>query len=204
MKTAINYTAIRSMLTPRRRVLTWDAQRELLHLHDADFDADWPAPTSRATARDLMRRLPYRARVLCAYIAAEMVLPLWEQWADGWMGVDADAPRRALELARRWLDGEPVKAQVLRDAANDADADAVAYAAAYAAADIAYAAAYAAYAAADAAAAAADAADAAYADAADAAYAADIGNVTFYTRWWARCRARLTIANPATAELEAV
>lgn len=193
---AIDYATTRAALTTRQRVLTWDEQREILHPHTAVDDPGWPAPTNQTEARALMRRLPRRARVLCGYIAAEMVLPIWEQWANGRSDVDAGAPRRALELVRRWLDGETVTAQQLSYAyVAAAHAAAIATTAASAASDATTAASLTA-------AHAASYAASSVSSAARSSAASSDDRREFYTRWWERCRARLAITDVSTSELE--
>lgn len=200
---AIDYADLRAYLDdPGARTLTWDAHRELLHAHDADEDADWPAPTTWNEVRDLTWLLPHRAQVLCAFVAAEIPLPLWEQWArSGVNGVVRVAPRRVLELVRRWLDRDGVGDQQLRDVARVpayADsyiADAASHAASHAAiaivADTTRASS----------AAVANAAACAAVAHTDAAYTGGAHH-RFYAHWWRRCRARLALAAIGTAELE--
>ncbi len=169
-------------------------------------DPNWPAPINGEEVRKLMNRLPHWAQVVCAVTAAEMVLPIWEDWAedrDDLTNQQKEAPGRAIDAAKQRLDEEidiPLAARVARAAADAAwDAARAAYTAVW----VAYAAG-AARAAAEAAAAAADAARAARADAAEAAtdaaeaaayVAARVAGAArddFYLDWWRVCRCRLS------------
>ncbi len=220
----MSYQQIKRYLQSPRRIVLGEVEPVQRLLRDCNIpeDPNWPSPIHSEEAEELMRRLPRWARVVCAVTAAEMVLPIWEDWAEDREDLTSQleyAPADAIYGAKRWLDKEIVNiapadaalyaahAHIAADAAlyaahaaHAAHAHIAAYAAhaaADAAAAAATAAARAAYAAADAAAAAARAAvyaaDAAY----DAVYAADAAYdaaayTNFYLDWWRVCRCRLS------------
>ncbi len=201
------YQQIKRYLQSPRRIVLGEVELVQRLLRDCNIpeDPDWPSPRARYEVEPLMHRLPHWAKVVCAITAAEMVLPIWDDWAENRNDLTIQqkgAPRRAIDAAKQWLDEEIVTAPASRvaraaDAADAADVADAAEAAAYAV--DAYAAAEAADAAADAANAAAYAANAAYADAAviaadAAAYAGDATDDhdgSFYLDWWRVCRCRL-------------
>ncbi len=82
-------------------------------------DPDWPAPTNQPEIGDLIRRLPDVAAFVCGLTAAEMALPLWEEYAQFQLPWAVPAtlhhthlqggrhlPARAVEAANLYLRGE--------------------------------------------------------------------------------------------------
>lgn len=70
----------RLMQPSRRQIVDWP---EFLHPHapPAD-DPEWPTPTTMAAMIRLLGRFAHRQQIWVAAIAAERVVPIWEQWLD--------------------------------------------------------------------------------------------------------------------------
>ena len=163
-------------------------------------DPDWRMPTDRASTEDLMKRLPRRAVVFCALVAAEMVLRVWELRYP-----EDKRPRDVINTTWRWFSGNVSHSEM----ENATDVVYTAVNAVYSpyitsASYTAGAAAYytatattecAAFNAANAVAAAAAAA--VYSVSVDAEAACD----RFYRRWWSECRRRLAIRDPEKDEV---
>ncbi len=198
----IPYRQIRLHLQSPRRIIVDPLRRDC----NPPEDPNWPTPRALEEVEELMKRLPHWAQVACAITAAEMVFPIWEEWAEGIEDLSIEhreAPWRAIETAWQWLEeetSETQEADVARRVARRADA-------AYAAADAAIPAgapSWAARATGDAAHAAARfatvwGARSAWSDPAWAAHDAatawwainDDAPVNFYNDWWRLCRCRL-------------
>ncbi len=103
MATAVDeYLALRAQLdVPRRTVWSGEALLERLHPHHPLPDPEWPAPDASRPGvskriSDMLWKLSPSARVVCAVTAVEMVLPIWESWAQARTDVQLAAPRQAL------------------------------------------------------------------------------------------------------------
>ncbi len=189
----MEYQSLRQQLQRGRRVVFDPLEAPC----DLPEDPDWPTPTDWDSVHDLLERLPRKQRTICALTAAEMVLPVWEEWAEGRTDVDVGAPLRAIQVTWAWIHGEVSEDEVLRganaihataDAARAASAAVEAIHAAANAPNAAYAATYATEA---------------------AAYAAATSGwwpsrEVFYYDWWARCRARLAFWDVTTAEVSGI
>lgn len=137
-------------------------------------------PTTRAEAEALLRGLPHRQRVICAYFAALDALPVWLA-----SGEDSTAPQDALALVRQWLAGDDVSAAQLREAAAAAwEAAASSWATASATVW---------------AAAGAAVGSAGGAVASDTARALGLPLADYLPRWWRRCRAVLACRHTGEA-----
>ncbi len=182
---------------------------ELYHLRlkdcDPPEDPEWPTPTDRVEAERLLTRLPLKQQVLCALIAAELVLPIYEQRYP-----DDDRPRLAIETTYAWVEDRVDINAVHGDsrAADDAATDAEQYSApgfaASASVDAGFAASW-----------AADygprvgapqtvtgyAAYAAWHGARAAEIAEWMTRAEFFELWWKECRCRLAFGDPEKAEL---
>ncbi len=158
---------------------------------DPPEDPAWPTPTGYESVRALMVRLPHKQRVFCALVAAELVLPIFEEALP-----DNKAPRKAIAVTYRWLEGQATANEVRAASAASRTA---AYAAAYAAPHAAQAA-YAAADAAEVAASAFRAAETAEA-AATAALVWGMAGTEFYELWWKECRCRFPFTNVYATEL---
>ena len=222
---AVVYQSLRESIDrPSGGLLTAAAIEESLCPHSPPVDQLWPTPSVFVQARLLLSRLPHRQQVICAVTAAELTLPLWEEWAAVHGGKLAAMPREALQQAYRWLSNETTRAEL--DVPIHA-AEAAAEAAAKVSAQreglesrLAYVARLAAEAADNAVYAAscspddkpmlrADRASQSVAKSARAvthfhgATGYDYGRVCadFLHRWWNRCRCRLAVRDVTTAEL---
>ncbi len=179
MPSFMSYQQIRRHLRSPRQIVLGEVELVWRLLRDCNIpeDPNWPSPTTHEEVLELMNRLPNWAEVVCAVTAAEMVLPIWDDWAEDRDDLDnqeKESPRRAIDAAKQWLDEEiDIAPADVETAADASDAAADAAAAAHTAADnVGYADADAAAEAAYAAAAAGAAADVAAAPAAFAAHAA--------------------------------
>ncbi|MGE0431562.1 MAG: hypothetical protein AB7K09_15360 [Planctomycetota bacterium] len=83
------------------------------NLHDGwyagpDDADDWSPPATHPQLEQRLDRLPRRQAVICAIVAAEMVLPVWRDAAvrHGWRASWRLAPEVALRNTRRWFAGE--------------------------------------------------------------------------------------------------
>lgn len=80
-------------------------------------DPQWPTPHTEEHLSALLDRLPHRQAIVCATVAAEHVLPLWERWAYS-VEVDEAAPddpavvARALASVQAWQRCESALARV--------------------------------------------------------------------------------------------
>ncbi len=70
-------------------------------------DPEWPTPEEYEDVRRLMRRLPQKQRVICALVAAELVLPIWEASYP-----DDHRPEEAIRTGYEWLDGQATRQRV--------------------------------------------------------------------------------------------
>lgn len=77
---------------------------------DLPEDPDWPAPKNEQEVGALLNRLPEIARAMCALIAAELVLPIWEAEYP-----EDDRPQAAIRAAHDWLNSN-----ISRDAVIEA------------------------------------------------------------------------------------
>ena len=67
---------------------------------DPPENTAWPTPANGIETSDLLDRLPLKQRTICALIAVELVLPIYEE-------VEADrSPRETVEITYRWLEGQ--------------------------------------------------------------------------------------------------
>ncbi|MGE0433824.1 MAG: hypothetical protein AB7K09_05310 [Planctomycetota bacterium] len=226
MSAVVYESLLRSIGHPTALTLTSAAFEESLCPHDPPDDTRWPTPSVFVQARLLLSRLPHRQQVICGITAAELTLPLWEEWAaSASVGSRVrDVPRQALMHVYRWLSGD-APATDLDAQIRSAEAAAEVAARASAGSEgrpsvLAYVARLAAEAADNAVYAArtspdddpmlrADRASQAVAKAARAvthfqgASGYDYGRVCaiFLTRWWNRCRCRLAVRDVDTAAL---
>ena len=191
------YQQIRSYLQSPRQIIIDPLRKDC----NPPEDPNWPSPRTRYEVEQLMGQLPHWAQVVCALTAAEMVLPIWEEWARQNMITTyiREAPSQAIDITQRWLD-EEVSASEMNAAAHAAAGSAVdtanntAGSAANTAGDAAYAAVGAAAAAGAGAGGNGATIYAAYsvynASAAHASY--NTGTLTdSFRNWWRLCRCRL-------------
>ncbi len=104
------YKRLRHYLQTPRRIIVDPLRRDC----NPPEDPDWPTPTSRSEVGQLVHRLPHWAQVVCAVTAAEMVLPIWEEWTEGVDNLtreEEEAPSQAIEAAWQWLDEETPETQ---------------------------------------------------------------------------------------------
>ncbi len=183
------------------RITRWKPPE--FHVPEMEEDPDWPTPTDTDAIDTTVERLPAEHRVIIALIAAEMVLPIWEEWAARDDEVDADALRQAVELTWAWIRGN-----VLLYRLEEAAVDAYEVTYAYTDGTYPYDAAYAAYAAVT------SSYNYTYADdsyavtnAVESAALAAQGSgwwpsrEAFFRDWWAKCRARLAFKDVAATRV---
>ncbi len=64
-------------------------------------DPEWPTPRTAVEIKRLLQRLPHKAQVLCAVVAAEMALPVWEESYP-----ENNLPKLTLQAIHAWLKTE--------------------------------------------------------------------------------------------------
>lgn len=84
---------------------------------ETEDDPDWPAPQNFPEANQLMSELPDVAQFVCGLTAAEMALPLWEDYAQTYLSDDLTPqqialPRHAIIAANHYLQGTPTSPPV--------------------------------------------------------------------------------------------
>lgn len=112
-----DWPAFRASLAARPRVVPpWDRFPPL-----PPEDPLWPTPESWSDVHALAQRLPVKQQAICAVIAAEMVVRIWEEEANAreWAGLLA-LPAEAIALVRRWTRGEKATTQELAEAVDGA------------------------------------------------------------------------------------
>jgi len=68
---------------------------------------------------DVMLKLSHRMQVICSVMAAEMVLPIWEQQA---LGSPSRKPRELIGIIHRWLRGAELPMKDIKELARHVEA----------------------------------------------------------------------------------